>query len=135
MADLDLDRLIRLEETIKAAAAVEATGAAAVALTESYNRLRAQVGDLVGATDLAGEFEATFPELEPVEEPGRHPREVEKAKLRGGFAAHRAQAQLGQLAGWIGGIVRSMTLERQMEMNAEATAKLAAKRPPGFSAD
>jgi hypothetical protein len=42
---------------------------------------------------------------------------------------------LAQLAGWIGGIVRSMTLERQMELNAEAAAKLAAKRPPGFSAE
>jgi hypothetical protein len=84
---------------------------------------------------VEGEFESTFPDLPPVEGPRNNdPFEVQSALQAGKVGARTAQAMLAQLAGWIGGIVRSMTLERQMELNAEAAAKLAAKQPPGFSA-
>lgn len=136
IAKFDLDRLLRLEESIKAAAAIPADGAAAVGLTQSYGRLRGQVADLVSGTDLEAEFKATFPELPEVKGPvSNDPFEVQTAIQAGKVGARTAQAMLAQLAGWIGGIVRSMTFERQMELNAEAAAKLAAKRPPGFSAE
>jgi hypothetical protein len=137
MAEFDLGQLLRLEEAIKAAAGTdtEPDGASAVALTESYMRLRGQVLKFVKGSDLEAEFESTFPEIKITERPPSDPFEVQAAIQEGKFPARQAQSLLAQLAGWIGGIVREMTLEQQMRLDAEARAKQAAKQPPGFTAE
>jgi len=134
IAEFELGRLLRLEEAIRAASeAVEPDGASAFALTESYVRLRAQGMELVKGSDLETEFESMFPAIDVAEAPSRHPRVAAQSVITGEPVPRQARTLLGQLAGWIGGIVRRMTLERQMELDAEARAKLEARKPPGFA--
>lgn len=135
MAEFDLGRLLRLQEAINAAAdSVEPTGHSAPALTESYMRLRGQVAELVAETDLAQEFDETFPEIDVADLPtSSDPGDSAILNLTAKPRAQQAAALLRQLGGWIGGIVRTMTLEQQMRIEAEAKAKEAAKQPPGFA--
>jgi hypothetical protein len=96
-------------------------------------RLRGQVADLVEGSELQHEFEATFPAIDLAKQPTSHQLgEIGLALEQGKFPARQAQSLLAQLAGWIGGLVREATLEKQMRFNAEAYAKEARKGPVGF---
>jgi hypothetical protein len=134
MAEFDLGRLLRLQEAINASTDTEASGKAAPALSESYMRLRGQAAELVAETQLADEFAATFPEIEVVQGPsGRDPAQAAAFSISAAPQAENALALLRQLGGWVAGIVREMTLEQQMRIEAQEKAKLAAKQPPGFA--
>lgn len=134
MADFDLGRLLRLQGMIESAAkANEPTVMGAPALTEAYKRVRAQVADLVEGTDLEEEFQRSFPTVPAIPSPPDtpRPRDLARHANTAEVEGRKAQTLLGQMQGWIGGIVREMTMEEQMRLDAEAKAK-AAKEPPGY---
>ena len=113
-----------------AATAIEADGASAPALTESYMRLREQVGNVL-AGDLSDEFNATFPSIDLVQPPtSPQPHATAAWRVTAEPAARRARALLGQLAGWIDGLIEEQTLERRIRMEAEELAK---RQRPGFT--
>jgi hypothetical protein len=136
MPEIDLGRLLRLKEMIDSAGdAVPADGASAPALTKSYARLREQIGGLVTGTPLADEFVQAFPEIEVVAAPQAHPRSAARAALVNESAAREARALLGQMAGWVGGLIAEQTLERRMQLEAAERVSQERRDPPGFRAE
>jgi hypothetical protein len=136
VADVDLGKLLRLKGMIdSAASAVEADAASAPALTESYQRLREQVEKTLSGSDLLAEFQASFPELPTVEGPtgSEHPREVVSRARVAESAARKARALLGQLAGWVDGMIAERTLEKRLQAEAVERVKQEKQRP-GFRA-
>lgn len=115
---LDMGQLLRLRGMIvSASTSVEATGDGAAALTESYVRLRGRVRAVMEASsgDLA-EFDAAFPEMEIVELKDReHPRDIAKRAMKYAPHAQRAQALLGQLAGWVTGLIQELEYEQRSQ--------------------
>jgi uncharacterized protein with von Willebrand factor type A (vWA) domain len=112
---LDLGKLLRLREMIRSAStSVDADGDGAAALTQSYARLRASVRDVVIDSNAdPGEFDAAFPEIDVVELPDRqHPRKMAMRKMEYAPHAKRAQALLGQLAGWVNGLIEEMKIRQ-----------------------
>lgn len=113
---LDMGQLLRLRGMIQSASSsVEATGDGAAALTESYVRLRSLVRDVMedSSGDLA-EFDAAFPEIEAVTvEDREHPREMAMRPMKYAPHAKRAQALLGQLAGWVTGLIQELEHEQR----------------------
>src|SRR4051794_1724438 len=108
---LNMGQLLRLRGMIESAStSVEATGDGAPALTESYVRLRARVREVMAdsSADLA-EFDAAFPEIEMVQvEEHEHPRNMAMRAMKYAPHAKRAQALLGQLAGWVNGLIQEL---------------------------
>ena len=113
---LNIGQLLRLRGMIESAStSVEATGDGATALTESYVRLRDRVRAVMedSSGDLA-EFDAAFPEIETVElEDHEHPREMAMRGMKYAPHAKRAQALLGQLAGWVTGLIQELEYEQR----------------------
>jgi hypothetical protein len=107
MTDSDIGRLLRLKGSIEAAAGVSAEASAANALTENYQRLRAQALAVAEDRELRPEFESMFPEIDPVADPPRHPRLFARWAQEAEIAAQRASALLHSLAGWIEGLLAS----------------------------
>jgi hypothetical protein len=108
---LEIGQLLRLRGMIESAAAsVKPDGDGAAALTESYMRLRGMVRDLVDESSATlEEFDAAFPEIDVIEIPEReHPRNIGMRSMR--YAPHAAQARalLGQLAGWVAGLIQEI---------------------------
>lgn len=98
-----------------AAESIEPDGDGAAALTESYERLRSRVRELVqvSAAELQ-EFDAAFPRLDVINIPDReHPRKMAMRKLAYAPQAKRAQVLLGQLAGWVSGLIEELELEQR----------------------
>lgn len=108
-----------------ASRAVEVDGHAAPALTESYTRLRGMVRDLVAASDPSlAEFDAAFPEIQVVAIPtAQSPHSVVTQAMRNHPHATKAQALLGQLAGWVSGVINELTFEQRLRMEAEARVR------------
>jgi len=68
-------------------------------------RLREQVGNVL-AGDLSDEFNATFPSIDLVQPPtSPQPHATAAWRVTAEPAARRARALLGQLAGWIDGLI------------------------------
>jgi hypothetical protein len=133
--DLDLGKLLRLKGMVESAASAvdPAQPESAHAITDSYQRLRAQVGELVGGSDLEGEFTASFPEIDVARfEPRRGSLIAEGAAALN--AAQRARVLLGQLAGWLEGLIVERTLQQRIEAEAAERVKQERKQPPGFRA-
>ena len=117
---VELPRLLRLRSMIESAAsAVPDDGASAHALTESYARTRNEVRRLIADTQLVSEFDAAFPEIEVVEVTSRDPWAVAQSGLVNEPAARRAKLLLGQLAGWVGGLIDEQTLDRRLQLEAQ----------------
>jgi hypothetical protein len=113
---LNMGQLLRLRGMIESAAtSVDATGDAAAALTESYARLRHQVGAVMtdSSADLA-EFEAAFPRIDVVElDQYEDPRDMAMRGMKYAPQAKRAQVLLGQLAGWVTGLIQELEYEQR----------------------
>jgi hypothetical protein len=121
---------------VESAAAGEANGYSAPAFTQSYVRLRGQVAQLVTGTSLEEEFAGAFPEIEQVEIPkGRNdPAVLSMQKSALAPQAHRAQALIGQLGGWLTGLIDEQTLQQRIEAEAAVRIKQERRQPPGFRA-
>ena len=129
---ISLGQLLRLKGMTEAAGtAVAADGASAPALTESYIRLRDQIANLLQG-DFADEFDAAFPVVEEVRQPMDHPRAAARAAIIHEAAARRARTLLGQLAGWLDGLIAEATLEQRLRFEAEERVKAERRQPPGF---
>lgn len=112
---LDLGQLLRLRGMIQSAAdSIEPDGDGAAALTESYARLRSRVRDLVEVSSAElKEFDAAFPVLDVIEVPDReHPRKMAMRGMEHAPHAKRAKLLLGQLAGWVTGLIEELQLEQ-----------------------
>jgi hypothetical protein len=131
---LELGPLLRLKAmTDEAASSLEPESASAPAFTEAYNRLRAAVRELVDKTPIEGEFLNFFPEIEQVSVSlSQHPREAVREMVRFESAAKQARLLLGQLAGWVDGLIQEQTLERRLRLEAEERVKQERKQAPGF---
>jgi len=119
---MDMGQLLRLRGMIESAAtSVEATGDGAAALTESYVRLRSRVRAAMedSSGDLA-EFDAAFPEIEIVDvKDQEHPREMAMRGMKYAPHAKRAQALLGQLAGWVSGLIQELEYEQRSRHDSD----------------
>jgi hypothetical protein len=130
---LDLGRLLRVDEMVTQASQTEAVRDSAAALVHAYLGLRDEVLGLLEPEDLRElreEFERLF---EPLDDPGpfREMRAVED-QMRLAAVAEEALMRLRQIGGWIKGLIRELTLEDTMRLEAEAKARLASKPPIGF---
>ncbi len=123
---LDIGRLLRLKNMVDTAAtSVEPNAGSARALTDSYVRLREEVREMIADSELKHEFHRVFPGIAIQEAPN--------PSLAGGLAleddarlnaeAQRARALLGQLAGWVQGLIDEQTLEKRLQLEAEAKAR------------
>jgi hypothetical protein len=131
---LDLGKLLRLDEMVTQAAQVEAVRDSAAALVHAYTALRAEMLKLLESDaqrELRGEFERLFL---PLEEPPEFSelRAIE-TQVQLATAAEEALMRLRLAGGWVKGLIREATLEQTMRIEAEAKARLAAKPAPGFS--
>ncbi len=130
---LELGHLLRLKGQVDAATQTTPDGFAASALVESYNTCRDQIVGALEEGDLLEEFAASFPELPAAVEPeSNFPYNVNKAAQANKGLAQRAQVSLARLAGWLDGLIAEQTLEQRMRIEAQETAKLARRQPPGF---
>jgi hypothetical protein len=113
---LDMGQLFRLRGMIESAAnSIEATGNSAAALTESYDRLRGRVRAAMEESkgDLA-EFDQAFPQIAVVQIVEReHVRQMGMRDLQYAPHAAKAKALLGQLAGWVTGLIQELEYEQQ----------------------
>jgi hypothetical protein len=98
-----------------AATSVDPDGDGAGALTQGYIRLRRMVRDLVEESSATvEEFDMAFPEIEPVEiETHEHPREMAMRPMKYAPHARQAKALLGQLAGWVSGLIAELEYEQR----------------------
>lgn len=113
---LDLGQLLRLRGMIESAStAVDPDGDGAAALTQSYIRLRRMVRDLVGESSATlDEFDAAFPEIDPVEiKTHNDPRSMAMRPMKYAPHARHAKALLGQLAGWVSGLIAELEYEQR----------------------
>ena len=113
---LALGQLLRLRGMIESAAiSVEPDGDGAAALTSGYLRLRSMVRELVAESSATlEEFDTAFPEIEPVEiDSHEHPRLMAQRGIRYAPHARQARALLGQLAGWVSGLIAELEYEQR----------------------
>jgi hypothetical protein len=98
-----------------AAASVEPDGDGAAALTQSYMRLRAMLRELVeDSSATLEEFDRAFPEIEGVEIVSHeHPRQMGMRGMRYAPHALQAKALLGQLGGWVSGLIAELEHEHR----------------------
>jgi hypothetical protein len=97
-----------------AASSVAPDGDGAAALTQGYLRLRGMVRDLVEESSATvEEFDAAFPEIEPVDiETYEGPRDMAMRPMKYAPHARHAKALLGQLAGWVSGLIAELEHEQ-----------------------
>lgn len=116
MADLDLGRLLRLKSMAESAApSVEPDGYSAPALTGSYARLRAEIARMLEGSGLEQEFANAFPEITVI----KHARNTPRVATRDASAAREVRILLGQLGGWLEGLIAERTLEQRLRYEAE----------------
>jgi hypothetical protein len=131
---LDLGKLLRLDEMVTQAAHTEAVRDSAAALVHAYMALRAEMLTLLESEtqpELGEEFGRLF---QPLAEPGPFsPVLAVESQVRLAAAAEEALMRLRLVGGWIKGLIREVTLEQTMRADAEARATLAAKPPTGFT--
>jgi hypothetical protein len=98
-----------------AASSVQPDGDGAAALTQSYLRLRGMVRDLVEESSATlDEFDRAFPEIEGVEvTTDEHPRNMAMRPMKYAPHAREAKALLGQLAGWVSGLIEELEYEQR----------------------
>jgi hypothetical protein len=118
-----LPRLLRLRGAIQRS--LDSAGdidAYSGGLQDSYARLRMQARELAVAMDVsAEEFDSIFPEQVEVAEPNL----ITLAKA--------AASLLGQLDGYLGGLVQAQAINQQITLEQIELAREAARRPPGFT--
>ena len=132
---VDLGQLLRLKQTIDAAAAVQATPESADALVGSYNRLLANVRQLAVDASLETEFDGLFTPVAasaPLS-PGLVGRSMLQNRSAAEVAAASASAMLAQLAGWVDGLIAEQTLEARIKAEAQARVAAEQKPPTGFA--
>jgi hypothetical protein len=98
-----------------AANSIEPNGDSAAALTESYDRLRSRVRAVMEGSkvDLA-EFDDAFPSMEVVQiAENEHPRQMAMRDMKYGPHAAKAKVLLGQLAGWVTGLIEELEYEQR----------------------
>lgn len=136
MADtsgLDLGKLLRLDEMVTQAAQTEAVRDSARALVRAYQTLATEIHTfLLPHPELSEEFRRLFG---PLEDPGPF-REMHALddQMRLAAAAEEALMRIKLIGGWVKGLIRELTLEETMRLEAEAKVRLATKPPTGFSA-
>lgn len=118
-----LPRLLRLRGAIQRS--LDSAGdidAYSEGLKDSYARLRMQARELAVAMGVsAEEFDSIFPEQVEVAEPNL----ITLAKA--------AASLLGQLDGYLGGLVQAQAINEQITLEQLELAREAARRPPGFT--
>jgi hypothetical protein len=131
---IDLGKLLRLDEMVMQAVQTEAVRDSAAALVHAYMSLRDEMLTLLDAgeqRELLDEFERLF---KPLDDPPRFsPVLAVESQVKLATAAEEALMRLRLVGGWIKGLIREATLEQTMRIEAEAKAKLTAKPPTGFS--
>lgn len=129
MSTPDIGRLLRLQNSI---AAIGKDGkvepADAPSLTEGYQRMRAQVADLVASSQLEDEFNDLFPEIPEFSSQGGPTggRGLIEWHNEATTAGTNAQRLLNQLGGWITGLVEEQTLPEKIQ--AEAAERIKQER-------
>ena len=95
------------------------------AFAESTNHLWLEVVNVLRQdAELRDEFLRLFPDqLETEPDPDEEQGLLGVARFR-----------CGQIGAWIAGLVEFRTLEQRIRAEAEETARLRARQPPGFSA-
>ncbi len=133
--NLDLGKLLRMQEMVTRAAQTEAVRDSAAALVHAYSGLR---GEMLGVLapdelrELREEFERLF---QPLEEPEPfNLRFGESSHVRLASAAEEAQMLLRMVGGWVQGLINELTLEQKIRLEAEAKARLESKLSTGFGA-
>lgn len=115
---LAMGQLLRLRGMIESTAtSVEPDGDGAAALTQGYARLRGMTRALVDESSATlEEFDTAFPEIEVIQISAReHPREMGMRPVRYAPHAKRARALLGELAGWVNGLIAEIEYEQRQD--------------------
>jgi hypothetical protein len=82
------------------------------------------------------EFDAALPEIEPVEiETHEHPREMAMRPMKYGPHARQAKALLGQLAGWVSGLIAELRIRAALGTNGLSGFKAYAPPNPSRARD
>ncbi len=136
MADtsgLDLGKLLRLDEMVTQAAQTEAVRDSAAALVHAYAGLRHEVIEMLKAAGLTDLHNEAFALFRPLESPAPFSsmRGAED-HMRLASVAEEALMNIRLIGGWVKGLIRELTLEETMRLEAEAKARFAAKPPTGF---
>jgi hypothetical protein len=113
---LAMGQLLRLRGMIESTAtSIKPDGDGAAALTQGYARLRGMTRALVEESSATlEEFETAFPELEVIEIAADE--DIEEMALRAmRYAPHarKARALLGELSGWVSGLIAEIEYEQQ----------------------
>jgi hypothetical protein len=111
-------QLLRLRGMIHSAAtSVEADGNGAQALTQSFARLRGMVRDVVDdSSATVEEFDTAFPVIPVVQhDSDEGMREVAMRQSLYSPQAKEAQALLGQLAGWVDGLLEEIRWSKELD--------------------
>jgi hypothetical protein len=91
------------------------------ALSAAYERIRAEVAE-AAPDEMRAEFERLFPRTIPRDQAkggSLHPR-IEMYKQE---VSSTARTLLGQLAGWLGGLIDAAQAEERMRLEADAYAR------------
>jgi hypothetical protein len=114
---------------------LEPSPASAHALTHGYLNLRTQILDAVRGSSLEAEFILSFPEFTPADPPDMRAAGNLGRQQHADIDAfgRRAKMLLGQLAGWLQGLIDEQTLEQRLKFEAEARIAHEQRRT-GFSA-
>jgi hypothetical protein len=131
--DIDLGQLLRLRAMTTKVLQTQVTEHAGIALVHAYNGLREEMLGIhrQGLAELREEFARLLPSLD---EPPAYDPSYRMPQPEFLVAATEAMVKLGQLEGWIQGLIDEQTLEERMRLEAEAKAKLATRPSTGFAA-
>jgi hypothetical protein len=113
---LAMGQLLRLRGMIESTAtSVEPDGNGAAALTQGYLRLRGMTRALVEESSATlDEFDTAFPDIEAIEiEAHESPRDMGMRPMRYAPHAKQARALLGELSGWVSGLIAEIEYEQQ----------------------
>ena len=115
---LAMGQLLRLRGMIESTAtSVAPDGDGAAALTQGYARLRGMTRALVGESSATlDEFDTAFPEIEVIQiPPYEHPRQIGMRTLKYAPHAKQARALLGELTGWVNGLIAEIEFEQRQD--------------------
>lgn len=116
---MDVEQLLRLRGTVEGSAATDPrTGGQG--LVASYPRIRVEVASAIDGGEKAAEFDRLFPTTLSTHGQPWIPQ-AEEVKLI-----------LGEMAGWLDGVVNGAAFDRRIRVEAAAKAAEEAKRP-GFN--
>ena len=120
-----------MQAAVMQAAQIEATYQAGGALARAYMNLRSEMLLILQPQELAdlrAEFDRLFPVVDAP--PPYTPVLPETTAAGLSEAMTSARVGLAQLQGWIQGLIDELTLEKRLQLEAEAKAKRA---PTGFT--